>query len=378
MEATNKRYLENWSDERNSAMLYSFLADNEKDARLKEVYHRLAATEVRHAQRWERLIKENGGKVPQFKPTWRTRTLCWLAKNFGVEMVLPTVVGLEDKGTDGYKNQPEAQDFIAEERSHSSLLKQISRTGKNGLEGGMIAKLEGRHKSAGGNALRAAVLGASDGLLSNFNLIMGVAGASAVVATAVNNKIIMLTGMAGLLAGAISMALGEWISVQSSRELYLRQIETERFEIEAAPEEELEELVLIYQARGLDEDSARLLASRLMSNPDTALDALVRDELGINPEELGGSAWEAALTSFALFALGAVIPLIPFLFTSGYLAIGLSAGASAIGLFILGAAITLFTNKPIFYSGMRQVLFGLIAAGAVYLVGHLIGVQMVG
>lgn len=378
MEANNKRYLENWNDERNSAVLYSFLADNEKDPRLSEVYHRLAATEVRHADRWERLIKENGGKIPSFKPTWRTNTLCWLAKNFGVEMVLPTVVGLEDKGSDGYKNQPEAQDFIAEERSHSSLLKQISRTGKNGLEGGMIAKLEGRHKSAGGNALRAAVLGASDGLLSNFNLIMGVAGASAVAATAVNNKIIMLTGMAGLLAGAISMALGEWISVQSSRELYLRQIETERFEIEAAPEEELEELVLIYQARGLDDESARLLASRLMANPDTALDALVRDELGINPEELGGSAWEAALTSFALFALGAVIPLVPFLFTSGYLAIGLSAGASAIGLFMLGAAITLFTNKPILYSGMRQVLFGLIAAGAVYLVGHLIGVQIAG
>ncbi|NWJ49668.1 MAG: VIT1/CCC1 transporter family protein [Bacteroidetes bacterium] len=378
METNNKRYLENWSDERNSAMLYSFLAENEKDSRLSEVYNRLAATEIRHADRWERLIKENGGKVPSFKPTWRTKTLCWLAKNFGVEMVLPTVVGIEDKGTDGYKNQPEAQDFISEERSHSNLLKQISRTGKDGLEGGMLAKLEGRHKSAGGNALRAAVLGASDGLLSNFNLIMGVAGASAVAATAVNNKVIMLTGMAGLLAGAISMALGEWISVQSSRELYLRQIETERFEIEAAPEEELEELVLIYQARGLDDESARLLASRLMANPDTALDALVRDELGIDPDELGGSAWEAALTSFALFALGAVIPLLPFLFTSGYLAIGLSAGASAIGLFMLGAAITLFTNKPIFYSGMRQVFFGLIAAGAVYLVGHLIGVQMAG
>ncbi len=378
METSNKRYLENWSDERNSAILYSFLADNEKDSRLSEVYHRLAATEVRHAERWERLIKENGGKVPPFKPTWRTKTLCWLAKNFGVEMVLPTVVGLEDQGSDNYKNQPEAVDFVAEERSHSSLLKQISRTGKNGLEGGMIAKLEGRHKSAGGNALRAAVLGASDGLLSNFNLIMGVAGASAVAATAVNNKIIMLTGMAGLLAGAISMALGEWISVQSSRELYLRQIETERFEIETAPEEELEELVLIYQARGLDEESARLLASRLMKNPDTALDTLVRDELGINPDELGGSAWEAALTSFTLFAIGAIVPLIPFLFTSGYLAIGLSAGASAIGLFILGAAITLFTNKPIFYSGMRQVLFGLIAAGAVYVVGNIIGVQIAG
>jgi len=373
MEKSIKRYLANWNDEKNSAQLYNFLADNEKDPRLKEVYSRLSATEIRHADRWDRLIKEMGGTVPPFKATWRTNTLCWLAKHFGVEIVLPTVVGIEDTGTNSYKDQPEAKDFVAEERSHSNLLKQISRSsGKGkGLEGGIIAKLEGRHRSAGGNALRAAVLGASDGLLSNFNLIMGVAGA------AVGNKIIMLTGFAGLLAGAISMALGEWISVQSSRELYLQQIETERFEIENAPEEELEELSLIYQARGLDEDSSKLLATRLMANPDTALDALVRDELGINPDELGGSAWEAAITSFVLFAVGAIIPLIPFLFTNGYLAIGLSAGCSAIGLFLLGAAITLFTNKPIFYSGMRQVMFGFIAAGAVFLVGHLIGVHLV-
>jgi VIT1/CCC1 family predicted Fe2+/Mn2+ transporter len=277
MEVSVKRYLENWEDERNSAKLYSFLAENEKDTRLKEVYSRLSATEIRHADRWEHLIKEKGGTVPPFKPTWRTNALCWLAKHFGVEIVLPTVVGIEDTGTNNYKDQPEAADFIAEERSHSNLLKQISKIGTGkGLEGGIIAKLEGRHRSAGGNALRAAVLGASDGLLSNFNLIMGVAGA------AVNNKIIMLTGFAGLLAGAISMALGEWISVQSSRELYLQQIETERFEIENAPDEELEELALIYQARGLDEDSSHLLASRLMANPETALDALVRDELGIN------------------------------------------------------------------------------------------------
>ena len=373
MEASIKRYLANWKDERNSAKLYSFLAENEKDSRLSDVYSRLAVTEVRHAERWERLIKEMGGTVPQFKPTWRTNTLCWLTKHFGVEMVLPTVVGMEDEGSNNYIDQPEAIDFVAEERSHSTLLKQISKTGKgNGLDGGMIAKLEGRHRSAGGNALRAAVLGASDGLLSNFNLIMGVAGA------AVNNKIIMLTGFAGLLAGAISMALGEWISVQSSRELYLQQIETERMEIETAPEEELEELALIYQARGLDEESSRLLATRLMDNPDTALDALVRDELGINPDELGGSAWEAAFTSFALFAVGAILPLFPFIFTSGYLAIGLSAAFSAVGLFSLGAAITLFTNKPIFYSGIRQVMFGFIAAGAVFLIGHLIGAQIVG
>jgi VIT1/CCC1 family predicted Fe2+/Mn2+ transporter len=201
---------------------------------------------------------------------------------------------------------------------------------------------------------------------------MGVAGA------ALSNKNILLTGFAGLLAGAISMALGEWISVRSSRELYEKQISTERDEIAAAPEEEVEELVLIYQARGMDEGTARRIATTLMSNPDTALDALARDELGINPEELGGSAWEAAITSFLLFAAGAIVPVIPFLFLSGTTAIVISAALSAVGLFAIGSAITLFTGRSILYSGMRQVLFGLAAAAAVFLVGHLIGVSISG
>jgi VIT1/CCC1 family predicted Fe2+/Mn2+ transporter len=201
---------------------------------------------------------------------------------------------------------------------------------------------------------------------------MGVAGA------ALSNKNILLTGFAGLLAGAISMALGEWISVRSSRELYQKQISTEKDEIAAAPEEEVEELVLIYQARGMDEGTARRIATTLMSNPATALDALARDELGINPEELGGSAWEAAITSFLLFAAGAIVPVIPFLFLSGTTAIVISAALSAVGLFAIGSAITLFTGRSILYSGMRQVLFGLAAAAAVFLVGHLIGVSISG
>jgi len=173
---------------------------------------------------------------------------------------------------------------------------------------------------------------------------------------------ILLTGFAGLLAGAISMALGEWISVQSSRELYQEQLRTEKEEIAMDPEEEVEELVLIYQARGLEESEARALAGRIMDDPETALDALARDELGIDPGELGGSAWEAAFTSFILFAAGAILPVVPYLFLSGTAAFVTSAGLSAVGLFLIGAAITLFTGRTVFYSGMRQVLFGLAAA----------------
>lgn len=262
--------------------------------------------------------------------------------------------------------------MVPAERSHARLLRQLEEGARGGMQGGILARIEGRHRAAGGNALRAAVLGASDGLLSNFNLVMGVAGAE------LSGAGILLTGFAGLLAGAISMGLGEWISVQSSRELYEKQIRTEEEEIRTVPEEETEELVLIYQARGMDEPTARLLATRLMNSPDSALDALARDELGINPEELGGSAWEAAVTSFLLFAAGAVVPVIPFMFLHGMTAVIASAAMSAIGLFVVGSAITLFTGRSVLYSGLRQVLFGLAAAASVFLIGRLIGVSISG
>lgn len=366
------RYLENLADERNSAALYAALADKEADPRLAEVYRRLAATETRHAGEWERRIHAAGGAVPAFRPDWRTRTFIWLAGKFGPDLVLPTLADTERKASSGYAAQPEAGGMIAEERSHAVLLRQMSRTQSAGAEGSFLARMEGRHRAAGGNALRAAVLGASDGLVSNFNLVMGVAGAE------IASSGILLTGLAGLLAGAISMALGEWISVQSSRELYEKQLATERYEIAAMPEEETEELVLIYQARGLDRETARLLATRLMSDPATALDALARDELGIDPDELGGNAWEAAITSFLLFAVGAVIPVVPFLLLGGTAAVFASAAASAAGLFAIGAAITLFTGKPVLYAGLRQTLFGLAAAAATYVVGCLVGVTLLG
>jgi VIT1/CCC1 family predicted Fe2+/Mn2+ transporter len=367
------RYLANREDELNSAALYTALAGREADPRLAEVYRRLAATETKHADEWARRIAAAGGDVPPFRPDWRTRTLIWLAGKFGPDLVLPTLADTERKASSGYAAQPEAAGMVAEERSHAVLLQQMGRAARGqGVEGSILARMEGRHRAAGGNALRAAVLGASDGLVSNFNLVMGVAGAEIAAGG------ILLTGLAGLLAGAISMALGEWISVQSSRELYEKQLGAERYEIAAMPEEESEELVLIYQARGLDEETARTLAGKLMADPATALQALARDELGIDPDELGGSAWEAAITSFLLFAVGAVIPVLPFLILDGLTAVGLSAALSAAGLFAIGAAITLFTGKPVLFAGLRQTLFGLAAAGATYVIGRLVGVAIAG
>lgn len=365
-----QRYLSNWKDEMNSAELYRIMADNEKNAKLAGLYRKLSAVEQSHAGAWKERLAELGVSLPPFKPSWRTRVLGWLVLRLGVESVLPALSSIEENACSGYRDQGEALEMVATERSHAKLLGHLAKTTKGGMEGGILARIEGRHRMAGGNALRAAVLGASDGLLSNFSLLTGVAGASASPGT------ILLAGVAGLLAGGISMALGEWISVQSSRELYMRQLETEQDEISTAPKEELEELVLIYQARGLDETSARSLAGQIMSDKDSAIETLAREELGIDPEELGGSAWEAALTSFVLFAAGAVIPVLPYIFFKGLPAVTVSAGMSGLGLFFIGASITLFTGRSVIYSGLRQVGIGLSAAAVTFLVGRLLGVAI--
>jgi VIT1/CCC1 family predicted Fe2+/Mn2+ transporter len=261
--------------------------------------------------------------------------------------------------------------MAGEERTHARLLRRVSQA-TGGLEGSAIAQLEGRHRAAGGNALRAAVLGANDGLVSNLSLVMGVAGAN------LPGRTILISGLAGLLAGAFSMALGEWLSVQSSRELHQHQIELERAEIKASPDEEAEELALIYQARGLDEAQARSMASKIMRDEAAAVETLTREELGIDPESLGGSAWEAALTSLVLFAMGAIVPVIAFIVLAGAAAVMTSVALSALALFVIGAGITLFTGRPVVASGMRQVLFGLAAAAVTYAIGRVIGVAIGG
>jgi VIT1/CCC1 family predicted Fe2+/Mn2+ transporter len=201
---------------------------------------------------------------------------------------------------------------------------------------------------------------------------MGVAGASA------NQAGVMLAGSAGLLAGALSMALGEWISVKSSQELYENQMQLEMEELETNPEGERKELKLIYMAKGIPEDQAEKIVDELLKDTKAAHEVLVKEELGINAEELKGSAMEAALSSFFLFAIGAIIPLIPFMFTSGMKAIVLSTVFSAFGLFLIGAAITLFTGRNVWFSGFRQVFFGLCAAAVTYGIGMLIGVSIGG
>lgn len=368
-----QRYLEHWRDERDGATLYRTLAESEPNPKLAEVYRRMAAAEERHAEVWAARMREAGVAPPRFRPSWRTHALAFLARRFGAGAVVPSVLTIEDTDSLAYGREAEAREagIAADERSHARLLREISGI-PGGMEGRALGRLEGRHKTAGGNALRAAVLGANDGLVSNLSLVMGVAGAD------MSGRAILITGLAGLMAGAGSMALGEWLSVQSSRELYQHQIRTEKAEIEAAPGEEEEELALIYQAKGLEETQARQLATRVMTDAAGALDTLAREELGIDPKSLGGSAWEAALTSFVLFAAGASLPVVPFFVLHGSAAVAASLIVSTAGLFGLGSGITLFTGRGALASGLRQVAFGLGAATLTYLLGRLVGFSLAG
>ncbi len=365
------RYRANFQKEIDGAALYRALAETEKQPQMAKVYLKLAASEEKHAAAWEKKLEELKAPLPARKPSGRAAVMIWLAKRFGPQFVLPTIAGNEKADSRAYDGQPdsEAGEFSADEKSHARLLSMAS-SSSGGMSGGSVAQMEGRHRAGGGNALRAAVLGANDGLVSILSLVMGVAGATS------SNSQVLIAGLAGLLAGAGSMALGEWLSVQSSRELYEHQIKIEAEEIASNPEEEQEELSLIYQAKGLPEDRARELASHMMADKGSILDTLAREELGIDPEELGGSAYEAAFTSFILFAVGAIFPIFAFLFWSGAQAIYISLAVSAVGLFIIGAAITLMTGRNVWYSGFRQVLVGMVAAALTYGVGRLIGVSI--
>ncbi len=366
-----KRFIANRQKEIDGAGLYRAMAAAESQPQMAEVYRKFALAEEGHAAAWEKKLSDLGGPVPPRRLSWRSRAMIWLARRFGTQFVLPTITGMEQADSQAYDLQPdaEANRFSVEEKSHARLLAAASTSG-GGLAGGNIAQLEGRHRAGSGNALRAAVLGANDGLVSILSLTMGVAGATS------SNTEVLIAGLAGLLAGAGSMALGEWLSVQSSRELYKHQIQIEAEEVAQNPQEELEELALIYQARGLPDARARELAQHMMQDKEHIVETLAREELSIDPKELGGSAYEAAFTSFWLFAVGAAFPILPYVFWAGTTAIVISLAASAAGLFVVGAAITLMTGRSVLFSGTRQVLVGMAAAALTYGVGKLIGTSV--
>ena len=369
-----RRYRQNLQSEVDSATQYRAMAAGEPDPKLASIYTRLAAVEERHIAFWQRKLRDAGAASDVPRPSLKSRLLGALARRFGASSILGSVAASERADQDGYAGQPETRPtrMTSEEHVHARVLANIERSQRGGLTGGSLARLEGRHRAGSGNALRAAVLGANDGLCSNLSLVMGVSGA------AVSEHTLLITGLAGLIAGACSMALGEWVSVQSARELAEHEVGIEARELADDPEGEGEELALIYEAKGLSKTESEAVSGQMMADPARALDALSREELGIDPEELGGSPGTAAVTSFLLFSMGALVPVVPYAVLAGRVAMIVSVAASALALFGVGAAIALLTGRSLVRSGGRQLALGLLAAGVTFGVGRLLGVAVGG
>jgi VIT1/CCC1 family predicted Fe2+/Mn2+ transporter len=361
--------LKNIQTEVDASFLYAVLAEKEKDNTIASIYKEMSDIECSHAIAF---LEKNGMTKSQYpQPSFRAKLIKTLGGWFGADFILGILLNTEKSLASSIqtaRSQTKTKVSLSD-TAHVVILKNIIE--KNNIEGTNLAQFEKRHRSVGGNALRAAVLGGNDGLVSNFSLVMGIAGATN------GQKEVLLAGMAGLLAGALSMALGEWISVKSSQELYENQMQLEMDELEHNPEGEERELALIYMSKGIETTKAKQMANEVMKDKNQAHEVLVREELGINSEELKGSAMEAALASFFFFAIGALLPVIPFFFMSGLDATLTSASLSALGLFLIGAIITLFTGKSMLYSGMRQVIFGLAAAAITYSIGKWIGVSLI-
>jgi vacuolar iron transporter family protein len=412
-----KRSLENLRLEQDAIVLYDALATIEKDPRRAAAFRHIARNERRHADIWAERLRSLGQEVPvRTRPRPRVRVIIGLARLFGTRAVAELVQALEGDEEDAYDAQeasPEVVAIAADEREHAEIWRRLegerdaarasfpSRVGRRGAgrsggrqsaavaravdagehpqaggvgeSSGEIAEREGWHRSAQSGTLRAVIFGVSDGLVSNLSLVMGVAGAAA----ATESHFILLAGIAGLLAGAFSMAAGEYISMQSQRELFERQIELERAELEAMPEEEQAELAALYRAKGFERQEADRIAQQLFRDPETALDALVREELGLDPDELG-SPWGAASGSFAAFAVGAAMPVLPYLVASGTVAFVASLVLSLGALFAVGAGVSLLTGRSAIFSGSRQVAIGAAASAVTYAVGSVIGVSVAG
>ena len=359
-------WLENLVAERDGAALYEGLASVERDPERARSFRELAAGERRHAEIWQRKLEKAGAPLPPDRPSSRVRALIWLARRLGTGAVLPLV--LEGEGNDAEKYQRQGDEGAAlavEEREHRELLAGMGRSQPQEARG-IIAQRERWHRGGRGNSIRAAIFGMNDGLVSNLSLVLGVAGA------APDPRTLIVTGFAGLLAGACSMAVGEYTSVASQRDLLARQVALERREVLEAPEEEAAELALILKQKGVSTEQASRTAAQILKNPEQALDTLVREELGLDPEDLG-SPLAAATSSFLMFAIGAAIPVLPFLFLTGISAVSASATLAGVVLAAVGALVGFLSGTSPFRSAARMLGLAAAAAGVTYLVGRLFG-----
>jgi VIT1/CCC1 family predicted Fe2+/Mn2+ transporter len=365
-----RRFRTNYQGEIDGVEIYQRLARAEKDPARAEIFLELAETEKRHLQTWATRLREAGEHVPEHaRASLRVRIMCFLADRLGPRAVLPMISAMESSGFDNYMAQADAGPAMArDERSHSRTLSTLYAPAGGGTDVAGIARGERWHRVDTGGQLRASIFGISDGLLSNLSLVIGVAGANP------SGRFIVLAGMAGLFGGAFSMGAGEFISVTSQRELFERQIALEKEELESDPEQERQELALIYRAKGLPAAEAEALSTRIISDRGVALETLAREELGLNPEGLG-SPWGVAFASFATFAAGAIVPVIPWFFGSSTPFFIVSLVLGGLGMFAVGASVSLFTGRNFLFAGIRQLVIGSGAAAVTFTIGRVIGVS---
>jgi VIT1/CCC1 family predicted Fe2+/Mn2+ transporter len=335
---------EGWRDEMRAAWLYRVMAEHERGTTREALFNELAGEAEGQAAIWG---KKEGGALPAYVPDTRARIAAALIRRYGPRPVRGILAAMKVRGLSIYTHAMPGHQM-------PTSLEQVGK----------------RHRGAGtGGNLRAAVFGVNDGLVSNCSLILGIAGATS------DNGVVLLTGIAGLLAGAFSMASGEYVSVRSQREMFEYQIGLEKEELEAYPEEEAQELALVYAARGIPKDEAIAIARKLIADPVRALDTLAREELGLNPDELG-SPWGAASSSFLAFAGGALLPLAPFLLLKGHAALYTAIGVTAVALFCIGAVISLFTGRTAWRDGLRMLLIGSGAGALTFFIGRWLGVSL--
>ena len=338
-----------WQEEKRSAYLYRVIAAEESDPDKRQLFRQLAEEAEKQAALWSAEIKKQGLPARSFDPGLRLRLVAALVRTFGPVRVRGVLAASKIRGLSVYSGRRLA--------GTHPLPATVDEVG---------ASHRGTSSSGG---LRAAVFGVNNGLVSIACLVLGVAGAAS------EQQTIVLTGMAGLMAGAFSMAAGEYISMRSQREMFEHQIDLEREELAQYPQEETHELTLIYMARGMEPEQASALAQHMIADPKLGLDTLAREELGLNPDELG-SPWIAAFSSFLAFVAGGLVPLMPYLLGLGRLALPLTMGLSALTLFAVGATLSLFSGRSAWMGGLRMLLIGAAAGGMTYLIGGLVGASI--
>ncbi len=354
---------DHYRDEKDAAFLYRALAATEPDATRRDLFGKLATVEDRHVERWEILFREAGRPLPAYQTAGRTKLLAWVARVFGTGVILPLVLAEEGREVQAYLGLARQS---ANRQTHRAAVDIAADSAVHARELSAVMGREGEpwHVGGSGGYLRSVVYGFNDGLTANFGLVAGVLGAD------VAPHIVIISGVAGAMADALSMGSSGYLAAKSEAEMQAHQIDMERHEIRLMPDLEEDELALIYEAKGLTAESARETARVMMQDPAQALDAMAREELNIHPADLAPLR-EGIVTGSAT-AVGAFIPIVPFFVLDHWPAVWVSLAISMLAHFGIGAARAMFTGRGVWASGRDMFLVGFGVAAAGYVLGELV------